>query len=314
MRELPGARPTRSRRGVVLLPLLLAGVACIGRAGDGAGGSSGSTGSGSAGAAGSGQAAAGSSGSNPGTAGASTGASGTSGGVAGNAGGATGATAGTGAASGGNTGAAGGSTGVAGVGPATGTGGGTAATRDHCVYGYDPEPSDETMKDGAAEFYPPGNMSPDIVDLTVQPEVLKWMKDHYWQAAHVEWHAIRTCNLPGGAVASKVNICSFANLVPENQNCKTDGDGYQFLLFHRHMLQALKQLWPKHTEQFTGFTKFPTTADDVPPQWRSAWKPWDAETLAAGGSATTSPIPTIWPGSPTRACSASGCSATSVRS
>jgi hypothetical protein len=48
------------------------------------------------------------------------------------------------------------------------------------------------------------------------------------------------------------------------------------------MIQALKQLWPKHTEQFTGFAKFPTSAADVPAQWRATWKDWEPEILAAG--------------------------------
>ena len=150
------------------------------------------------------------------------------------------------------------------------------------MHGYQPESSDLTMKDGPAEYYPPGKTDPSIVDTTVQPEVIQWMKDNRWQAAHVEWHAVRGCNLPGGSGLSKVNICSFKQLVPKDQNCQTAGDGYQFLVFHRHMIQALKQLWPKHTEQFTGFSKFPTSAADVPPQWRSAWKDWDPQILAAG--------------------------------
>ncbi|WP_104984657.1 hypothetical protein [Sorangium cellulosum] len=150
--------------------------------------------------------------------------------------------------------------------------------------GYLPHPSDSdpNMKDGPADFYPPGNTDPNIVDTTVQPEVLQWMYDNSWQAAHVEWHAIRACNLPGGGGLSKVNICSFEQLVPQDQNCQTAGDGYQFLVFHRHMIQALKQLWPNHSEQFTGFTKFPTSAEDVPPQWRSAWRDWDSAALEAG--------------------------------
>jgi hypothetical protein len=163
-----------------------------------------------------------------------------------------------------------------------GTGGSHMHTRDHCAEGYEPQASDETMKDGAADFYPPGNMDPSIVDTTVQPEVLSWMRDNLWEAAHVEWHAIRGCGVPGGGGLSKVNICSFTPTIPKDQNCQTAGDGYQFLVFHRHMIQALKQLWPKHTEQFTGFAKFPTSAADVPAQWRSAWKDWDADALAAG--------------------------------
>jgi hypothetical protein len=163
-----------------------------------------------------------------------------------------------------------------------GTAGSNAAHADHCLHGYDPQPSDATMHDGPAEFYPPGRSDPSIVDTTLQPEVIQWMTANSWQAAHVEWHAIRGCAVPGGLGLSKVNICSFTQLIPMDQNCQTAGDGYQFLVFHRHMIQALKQLWPKHTEQFTGFAKFPTTAAEVPPQWRSAWKDWDANVLAAG--------------------------------
>jgi hypothetical protein len=162
------------------------------------------------------------------------------------------------------------------------TGGADAhGPKDHCVDGYDPQPSDETMQEGPAEFYPPGNMNPSIVDLTVQPEVIRWMEDNRWQGAHVEWHAIRGCSLGTGGL-SKVNICRFTELVPKDQNCKTGGDGYQFLVFHRHMIMALKQLWPKHTEQFTGFERFPTVAEDLPAQWRAAFKPWSRDELAAG--------------------------------
>ncbi|HET9957335.1 MAG TPA: hypothetical protein VFQ61_22710 [Polyangiaceae bacterium] len=181
-----------------------------------------------------------------------------------------------GAASGAGGGAPGGSGGSAGA----GTGG--AHPMDHCLYGYDPEPTDATMKDGPAEFFPVGKTDPNIVDTTLQPEVISWMEKNRWQEAHVEWHAIRGCSVPGGGGLSKVNICSYKQLVPKDQNCQTEGDGYQFLMFHRHMMIALKQLWPKHTEQFEGFKKFPTSAEDVPPQWRSQWKNWDADVLAAG--------------------------------
>jgi len=163
-----------------------------------------------------------------------------------------------------------------------GAAGSSASNMHHCLHGYDPLASDDTMKDGPADFYPPGKNDPSLVDTTLQPEVIQWMSANSWQAAHVEWHAIRGCAVPGGLGLSKVNICSFTQLIPKDQNCQTAGDGYQFLVFHRHMIQALKQLWPKHTEQFTGFAKFPTTAADVPPQWRSTWKDWDANVLAAG--------------------------------
>jgi hypothetical protein len=56
---------------------------------------------------------------------------------------------------------------------------------------------------------------------------------------------------------------------------------------HRHMIQSLKQLWPKHTEQFEGWEHFPTKAADVPKQWQADWKDW------MGSVASNGPKPTI---------------------
>ncbi|WP_437876285.1 hypothetical protein [Sorangium sp. So ce513] len=161
---------------------------------------------------------------------------------------------------------------------ASGSGGssGTGSThvKDHCVDGFDPHPSDAMMKDGPAEYVKNGQ-----IDLTVQPEVIAWMQENEWQAAHFEWHSIRRCG-PGGFGMSRVNICNSAVPVPADQECKTTGDGLQFLAMHRHMIQSLKQLWPNHKEQFEGFKKFPTTAEELPEQWRADFRPWSSTTLA----------------------------------
>ena len=251
---------------------LALGVACAGKVSDPG-----------AGANGSGGANAGKGGST-GTWGGNTAARGGTGGTATSPGAA--GTPGTGTGGSGGARASGGAGGAAAGGVTVAVGGaGGAPARDHCIYGYDPDvtDSDPTMKDGANDFYPPGNMSYSIVDTTVQPQVLTWMNTHRWEEAHVEWHAIRNCAASlGGGSASKVNICSYTSLVPTDQQCQDDGDGYQFLLFHRHMIQALKQLWPNHTEQFTGFSKFPASAADVPKEWQSAWTDWSADALAAG--------------------------------
>ncbi|WP_437580732.1 hypothetical protein [Sorangium sp. So ce887] len=132
------------------------------------------------------------------------------------------------------------------------------------------------MSDGAAEFSKNGQ-----IDLTVQPDVIAWMEQNEWQAAHFEWHSIRRCGGGGfGGGMSRVDICNSSVPVPSDQECKTTGDGFQFLAMHRHMIQSLKQLWPKHSEQFEGFKKFPTTAEELPQQWRADFRPWSATTLA----------------------------------
>ncbi|WP_437678963.1 hypothetical protein [Sorangium sp. So ce131] len=165
------------------------------------------------------------------------------------------------------------------TGPAVSGGGGSSGTgdthpKDHCLDGFDPHPSDATISDGPTEFTKNGQ-----TDLTVHPEVIAWMEENEWQAAHFEWHSIRRCG-GGGFGMSRVDICNSSVPVPSDQECKTTGDGFQFLAMHRHMIQSLKQLWPNHSEQFEGFKKFPTTAEELPQQWRADFRPWSATTLA----------------------------------
>ena len=164
---------------------------------------------------------------------------------------------------------------------ASGGGGGVIVghNSDHCLYGYSKLPSDDTMAAGPVK-YKAGSAD----DLTLQPEVLQWMSDNKWTGAHVIWHAVRGCKdgTAGGLLGPLGLSSSFCKehpeLVPADQNCKTAGDGYQFLLFHRHMLQSLKALWPKHAADFAGFPTFPKTQADVPDAY--AVPKWGANTQA----------------------------------
>lgn len=169
-------------------------------------------------------------------------------------------------------------------GQASGGAGGTivAPSLDHCLYGFSARADeDDKMKSGPVRF--PTSSGDDTI---LQPEVLQWMADNKWTGAHVLWHAVRGC--VGGAAAGLAgplglaNICTdYPVLVPADQNCKTSGDGYQFLLFHRHMLQTLKALWPKHAADFAGFPKFPTTKEELPDVWNTADPKWSQTILDA---------------------------------
>jgi hypothetical protein len=178
-----------------------------------------------------------------------------------------------GAGNGGSISSSGANAGKAGGGSSAAAGGG-ADHSDHCVSGYGPDPGDATMKDGPVEY-----TKSDQIDLIVQPEVMAFMTARKWQAAHFEWHSIRRCN--GGFSQSRIDICKFTDMIPSDQECASDGDGYQFFVVHRHMIQALKQRFPSHIEQFTGFPRFPQSAEDLPPQWRDAM-PFNAQTIANG--------------------------------
>lgn len=180
---------------------------------------------------------------------------------------------------------------TAGAGPvggnaATAGSGGAAHVRDHCVEGFEPDARDATMSDGPVEF-----VKNNQVDLTIQPGVLDWMKGRVWEQAHFQWHNIRRCG--GGLMGATddpqgggVNPCKTnPELVPANQEGKGPGDGLEFLAMHRHMIESLKQLFPKHTEQFEGWEHFPTQASDVPQQWRASWSAWPSNIADAAAKA-----------------------------
>jgi hypothetical protein len=171
--------------------------------------------------------------------------------------------------------------GVAGGSGGAGTGG-AAHVRDHCIEGYAPLAVDATMKDGYSEY-----TKSNQVDTLVQPEVIDWMESQVWQEAHFQWHNIRRCN--SGMVdrtrAGGLDPCKHTELVPENQEGKGAGDGLEFLAMHRHMIQSLKQLFPKHTEQFEGWDTFPTDKAQIPAAWQADWRAFDANMVANGAKA-----------------------------
>lgn len=180
-------------------------------------------------------------------------------------------------------GGSGGGTPNGGTGGAVTTPGGAGApakTTDHCLYGYDPDPRDATMSDGPVSFTVSGQ-----TDTTVQPGVIEWMDEHVWQEAHFQWHNIRRCRsmgFGGGAMRrGNLDICKdYPDLIPANQEGQGAGDGLEFLAMHRHMIESLKQLFPKHTEQFEGWEHFPQKAEDLPEQWRQGWSAFDAQMAA----------------------------------
>jgi hypothetical protein len=119
------------------------------------------------------------------------------------------------------------------------------------------------------------------VDLSVDPNVYDYMYDHGWQDAHVLWHQVRTCGGFGGAggINGLPSACNFSDLRPTQNDCQGDVNGLDFFSGHRLMMEQLKQLWPDHAQQFTGWSKFPKTAQDYPTQLRPYYRAWSAEML-----------------------------------
>lgn len=164
--------------------------------------------------------------------------------------------------------------GVAGTTPAAMSGSaGAAATgsHDYCVQGEPADARDAQLTGMPDQWKSPSNGA---IDLVVPKLVLEWMSERIWEPSHDAWHNVRRCRsgvMIPGAPRGAMSLCSRSELIPAHQECADADDGYQFLVVHRHMLQALKRAFPQHQTLFDGFPHFPFEATDVPAEWRGRW-------------------------------------------
>jgi len=143
-----------------------------------------------------------------------------------------------------------------------------AAAHDHCVDGELAEARDALL-DGKPEQW---KGSDGAIDLVLPKPVLAWMSERVWTQSHDAWHNVRRCGGGSfGGFGGASAVCSKKELIPQHQECADAEDGYQFLVMHRHMMRALRQSFPAHSELFAGFPTFPLEAKDVPQQWQGRW-------------------------------------------
>ncbi len=157
------------------------------------------------------------------------------------------------------------------------TSSGNVQPQDHCIDGFAPHFTNGLISDGGY-----AHTQNNEVDLSVDPAVYNYMYDNGWQDAHVLWHQARTC---GGFGSFPINglpsACDFTDNLPAQNDCQGDINGVDFFSGHRIMMYQLRELWPDHSEQFTGWDTFPKTAQDYPPELRPYFKGWSAEILEA---------------------------------
>lgn len=171
----------------------------------------------------------------------------------------------------GSTAAAAGAAGASQPAAVSGSGGAASATHDHCLEGEPADPRDAQLTGMPDQWKSPSNAA---IDLVVPKSVLEWMGERIWEPSHDAWHNIRRCR--GGVMIpttgrGAMSICSMTQLIPQHQECADAEDGYQFLVVHRHMIQALKRAFPQHSTLFDGFPHFPFNATDVPAEWQGRW-------------------------------------------
>lgn len=106
-------------------------------------------------------------------------------------------------------------------------------------------------------------------DLLVPQPVLDWMAENQFEAAHDAWHLVRKWDQGCRKSNASADGCVSAQRLVAQGLWRADiqqgapGDGYAFMVMHRHMLQMLRASFPKHAALFDGFTHVPRSkADD----------------------------------------------------
>jgi len=141
-----------------------------------------------------------------------------------------------------------------------------------CGDPYPKDPRDDTMTGELVRVLTndngtPNDTSDDQYDLLLPQEMLDWLKEQNWIQEHGDWHSIRRCTTscqrtqPGATCQSKEALTARGLSCAAIQEGEP-GDGYAFLIMHRHMVRGFQQAFPKHVEQLRAFYHVPTSKTD----------------------------------------------------
>jgi hypothetical protein len=145
-------------------------------------------------------------------------------------------------------------------------------THQPCDAPYPKDPRDDTMtgelvRDVTNDNGTPDDSSDDQYDLLLPQEMLDWLTEQDWIQEHGDWHGVRRCsqscqrNAPGAVCQSTETLAARGLSCAPIQEGEA-GDGYAFLIMHRHMIRGFQQAFPKHVEMIRGFYHVPTSKDD----------------------------------------------------
>ncbi|WP_437900747.1 hypothetical protein [Sorangium sp. So ce124] len=164
---------------------------------------------------------------------------------------------------------------------------------EHALCGtpYDPDPRDATMTGEPIRITTnegdPDDPSDDQYDLQLPQEMVDWLEEQNWVQEHGDWHNIRRWDLgclqspSGGGVCEGAEVMEARGLWRAEIQEGEPGDGYAFLVMHRHMIRGFKEAFPKHAALISGFKEVPLTQDD--PENPLPWVDirWSEDQLAA---------------------------------
>jgi hypothetical protein len=141
-----------------------------------------------------------------------------------------------------------------------------------CGEAYPKDPRDDTMTGELVRVVTndngtPNDPSDDQYDLLLPQEMLDWLKEQNWIQEHGDWHNVRRCKMGCQRAQAGVPCQSMEALAARGLSCAAiqegePGDGYAFLIMHRHMIRGFQQAFPGHVEQIRAFYHVPTSKTD----------------------------------------------------
>jgi hypothetical protein len=173
-----------------------------------------------------------------------------------------------------------GGVGTAGMGAAGMGAAGMAAAEMHCLLHTDVDPRDDKLTND-----PLTQTVGFSKDLLVPQLVLDWMDEHEFAQAHDGWHLVRKWDQSCRTSNATADTCAAAQTLVKQGLARAPiqqgapGDGYAFMVMHRHMIRMLKMTFPKHEALFSGFEHVPRTTADA--QNPTSWKTisWTADNI-----------------------------------
>lgn len=140
---------------------------------------------------------------------------------------------------------------------------GAAAHDSGCLWKVSVDPRDEMLTGEPLVWEGVGGK-----DLLLPQLVLDWMEENEFESSHDAWHLVRKWDQSCLTSNASASSCRAAKRL-QDQGLEraaiqqgAPGDGLAFMAMHRHMIHMLKEVFPKHSALFEGFSKVPRSTDD----------------------------------------------------
>jgi hypothetical protein len=118
-----------------------------------------------------------------------------------------------------------------------------------------------------------------MADLLVPLNVIDWMQVRNWGQHHVQWHAVRQWDLNDEATQQWM-LSQGCQRATRQEGAA--GNGFDFLIMHRAMLELLRETFPEYTALLAGWATPPTNpTDSVDPLPNGAQTTFDPRYQAA---------------------------------